>query len=416
MGKRERAVLVVIAALAFGVASQAGAEALYVEAADDPGASSEIVPLATTPVAMTVTYPSGWSLVSLSVTPTNNTVASMFTDVISAFQFANGYQQVSTLDPCKGYWLNLQTGGQYTVTGAPVPSCDQTWPASWSLMGIPRGGTTVAQIVQNPTSNIISVFGFANGYSQATALAEGSGYWVNLNGSGRLTLTGATTPKLAVDLRRDVPVTGSTLTAISGEGRQTLQLGAAAESIVEMPPLPPAGALDARVLVAGVGTQSVPAAAQPLDYRVQLQGENLELAWDIEAVDVDRWQLVVDGVTHPLTGNGSVRLTQTPQEVWLRYMAAAPQQFALHANYPNPFNPSTTIRYELAEAAQVQLVVYDLLGQQIRSLVDLHQPAGGYAVVWDGQNENGQQVANGLYFYEIKAVSFQGTRKMMLSK
>lgn len=418
-----------------GVPSQAGAAALYVEPADVLEAAEES--------ASAVTLVAGWNLISLPRTPSNSARTALFPNSISAFRFVpgTGYQAQSSLDPCEGYWVNNDRAETVVITGPRKGDCSSARPSAWNLVGVPRLGTFRANIGQTPANNIVSVFRFVpgSGYAQVSdadvlhgqyGMQEGWGYWVNLQTGQQLALDGrlalrddpdssAYRPragKLAVDVRRDVTVTRSTLTAISGQGRQTLQLGVAAEGIVEMPPLPPAGALDARVLVGGVGTQSVPAPSQALDYRLQLQGENLELAWDIEAVDADRWQLVVDGVTHRLTGTGSVRLAQAPQGVWLRYLAAAPQHFALHANYPNPFNPSTTIRYELAAAAQVQLVVYDLLGQQIRSLVDLHQPAGGYSVVWDGLNENGQQVANGLYFYEIKAGSFQGVRKMMLSK
>jgi len=100
----------------------------------------------------------------------------------------------------------------------------------------------------------------------------------------------------------------------------------------------------------------------------------------------------------------------------LRYLPSVPGQWALLENYPNPFNPSTTIRYELAAAADVQLVIYDVLGQKVRSLVNMRQPGGAYSVVWDGRNAQGAQVANGIYFYELQAGEFRALRKMMLAK
>ncbi len=80
---------------------------------------------------------------------------------------------------------------------------------------------------------------------------------------------------------------------------------------------------------------------------------------------------------------------------------ATPERFTLHGNFPNPFNPTTTIRYELAEAGQVELTVYNLLGQRMAQLVSASQPAGAYQVQWDGRDSNGQVAASGVYLYRV---------------
>ena len=93
-----------------------------------------------------------------------------------------------------------------------------------------------------------------------------------------------------------------------------------------------------------------------------------------------------------------------------------PEQFALHYNYPNPFNPSTTISYDLPEQAQVTLSIYDLLGKKIKTLVNQSQDAGKNIVVWDGTDNLGRQVSGGVYLYQIQAGEFTQTRKMLLLK
>ncbi len=93
-----------------------------------------------------------------------------------------------------------------------------------------------------------------------------------------------------------------------------------------------------------------------------------------------------------------------------------PQRFALHPNYPNPFNPATTIRYALAEEVQVRLTIYNSLGQTIRTLVSDFQEAGDYRVVWDGRDDSGRSVTSGVYVYELQAGDFVARRKMMLLK
>ena len=92
-----------------------------------------------------------------------------------------------------------------------------------------------------------------------------------------------------------------------------------------------------------------------------------------------------------------------------------PSVNALAQNFPNPFNPETTIRFDLSEAAQVTLTVYDATGQTVRTLVDgEHLSAGTFSRVWDGLNRNGQAVGSGVYFYEIRAGSFNSMKKMTL--
>jgi glycosidase len=87
--------------------------------------------------------------------------------------------------------------------------------------------------------------------------------------------------------------------------------------------------------------------------------------------------------------------------------------FSLMQNYPNPFNPSTNIRFNVAEAGIVSLKVYDLLGEEIVTLIDEYKPSGQYEVTFNGRN-NGSNISSGVYFYQLKVNSFVETRKMVL--
>lgn len=94
-----------------------------------------------------------------------------------------------------------------------------------------------------------------------------------------------------------------------------------------------------------------------------------------------------------------------------------PRTFALFQNHPNPFNPSTTIRYQVAEGAantDVRLTVYNVLGQRVRTLVQRQQAPGRYAVKWDGKDDRGQTVPSGVYLYRFEAGRFVQARKMLL--
>lgn len=89
-------------------------------------------------------------------------------------------------------------------------------------------------------------------------------------------------------------------------------------------------------------------------------------------------------------------------------------QFALHQNAPNPFNPATEIAFVLPQPAHVTLVIYNVLGQQVRTLVDAPRDAGRYVEVWDGRDGNGHPLASGVYLYRLTAGAFVSTKKMTL--
>jgi flagellar hook assembly protein FlgD len=97
-------------------------------------------------------------------------------------------------------------------------------------------------------------------------------------------------------------------------------------------------------------------------------------------------------------------------------MITAPLHYRLNQNYPNPFNNNTQIRYQIPEIGHVTLKVFNTLGQEVRTLVDMDQKAGHYAVSWDGRDAKGIEVSAGIYFCTLKAGEFSRTRKMVLLK
>jgi hypothetical protein len=95
---------------------------------------------------------------------------------------------------------------------------------------------------------------------------------------------------------------------------------------------------------------------------------------------------------------------------------AIPQEFSLSANYPNPFNPETEIKYALPKDCHVKLAIYNILGEKVKVLVDEQQSAGYRRVCWDGKSDKGEEVASGVYFYRLETKEFSEVKKMMLVK
>ncbi len=93
-----------------------------------------------------------------------------------------------------------------------------------------------------------------------------------------------------------------------------------------------------------------------------------------------------------------------------------PEKYALAQNYPNPFNPTTTIKFEVPKSCKVKVAVYNLLGEEIKTLISDSIAPGKYEVVWDGTNNSGTHVASGMYFYMLTSKEFRVIKKMILSK
>ena len=93
-----------------------------------------------------------------------------------------------------------------------------------------------------------------------------------------------------------------------------------------------------------------------------------------------------------------------------------PEIYSLTQNYPNPFNPQTVIYYDLPVQSHINISVYNITGQIVATLVDGHRSAGSYSLVWDGKDDNGKRLANGVYVYRLLADGFVKTRKMVLMR
>ncbi|RMD86518.1 MAG: DUF4185 domain-containing protein, partial [Calditrichaeota bacterium] len=94
----------------------------------------------------------------------------------------------------------------------------------------------------------------------------------------------------------------------------------------------------------------------------------------------------------------------------------SPARFVLWQNYPNPFNPTTSIRYELPRRVRVHLTILNLLGEEVRSLVDEFQEAGSHRVQWDGKDDKGRELSSGVYLYRLKAGGLTLVKKMVFMK
>jgi hypothetical protein len=126
---------------------------------------------------------------------------------------------------------------------------------------------------------------------------------------------------------------------------------------------------------------------------------------EVSAITVDNIKLM----------DTNTNLNTLEQQV-LEKPIALPTEFNLAQNYPNPFNPETTIKYALPKNVRVELTIYNILGQKVKTLVNDEQKAGFKSIKWDGTNDFGMKVASSIYIYRLKAGDFVAQHKMVLVK
>ncbi len=135
--------------------------------------------------------------------------------------------------------------------------------------------------------------------------------------------------------------------------------------------------------------------------------DNTEYWWIVEAKDSDG-QITVSNDGSPLRFVvGALSVDQ---------LAGLPDQFALHQNYPNPFNPTSTIQYDLPEAANVTLIVYDIIGREVIRLVDQQMRPGYHRIVWNARDNAGRAIPTGIYITRLVTPEYSKSIKMLLLK
>ncbi|MFI5238161.1 MAG: T9SS type A sorting domain-containing protein, partial [Ignavibacteriales bacterium] len=175
----------------------------------------------------------------------------------------------------------------------------------------------------------------------------------------------------------------------------------------EMPPLPPSGMFDIRYSSGRIAedlssTQSIEMTA--VEYPITVRVENMSIRlMDETGKDLTKELLAGEEIT---ISNKSIHKLMV-----LSGELITPEEYSLEQNYPNPFNPATTIKFSLAEASDVSLTIYNTIGQKVTELVSGKLEAGKYSYQWNAQN-----IATGMYIYELRADNFISVKKMILLK
>ncbi len=387
--------------------------------------------------SINVSLASGWNLISNPVTNPvpGDSVRQMYPTSVNpyAFEFSSGYVQKYRLANRKGYWEKFPGAISNPIAGTPRTRDSVTVAAGWNIVG------TISNSVD--TSTILSVppglrgsnwFGYSLGYNPVAQLVPGFGYWVKANAAGKFVLaTGPILAKSALRAENPLNALNSLTITDSKGGSQTLYFGAEENKSIQvgqydMPPSPPVGAFDARFETAEGGSMVQTHSAkvsEGVEFPVTIQSDAYPVTITWRANKGTALYELMDRVggrmlaAKAMNGEGSIIITNsslTKFSVKLAWDGQLPKEFALSQNYPNPFNPTTSIKYALPKSSHVALRIHNLLGQEVRTLVEDFQEAGYRSAEWNATNNFGQTVGTGVYFYRMEAGEFVQTRKMLL--
>ena len=242
-------------------------------------------------------------------------------------------------------------------------------------------------------------------------MVPGVGYWLRAFQDGEITLTSDITARI---VSQDYSLIGKANTLrINGMDLYFgLELSDKERLSYSLPPKPPSGAFDVRFK----GDTRV--TKEKVEIEVMSPYQSLTFSYDV-VLDVGEhmnWVLTSEnGKNYILEASGEITVPSAGRFT-LELEAVVPASFTLNQNFPNPFNPVTTLTYGLPNENHVTLTIYDLNGKEINQIINIDQSAGHHSVLWNSTDRIGMPVSAGIYFYQIRAGEFLQTKKMVLLK
>jgi hypothetical protein len=372
--------------------------------------------------ALTVSYAAGWNMVSVPFVQSSYAVRTLFPTALNgrAFDYTGGsYQIRDSLIPGRGYWAKLPSSELHLFTGESYSSDTLTLQKGWNMIG------SLDHDAAAPSGGIImtAMFGYSGSYSISTVVKPGKAYWIKTSAAGDIAFGPAATPQAATPNVASQQSASSDyssytrLTMTDALGRsQQLYIADDPEHKIpagffEMPPAAPDGPdmrFASQNIVETVGD------TRPHEFPIKVSGIEypLTLSWHIASASASA-SLLIGKSARPMAGEGSVALGAGDGPISVGYSGGAPlpSEFTLAQNFPNPFNPKTRIEFTLPAGAKVAVRVYNILGEEVATLVDQTLDAGYQSVDWDAAN-----MPSGIYIYHITAGTFSASRKMLLLK
>ena len=360
---------------------------------------------------ISVSHIPDWNLVGLPMSVEDPYHLSVYPDALEGtlYSFDGNYVQENDFITGTGYWLRFPDGGTAIISGSTIHSLIISMMNDWNLIsGI--SSSVPATSIQDPEGIILpgTLYEFDGSYIQAETLEPGKGYWIRSAGPGEIIISDDIRAKRLPFISK---MDGANTISFND---QTLYFGITVPDNEKLsysaPPKPPSGVFDARFQGDWIYCED--------SGKIELtdQAESLSISFNI--ANKTTWVLIniESDEEYDLSGSGELIIAEVLNEFILQKNSVLPHSYALHQNFPNPFNPVTSLRYDLPEQSFVTLTIYDLIGREITQLVNTTQEAGFRSVQWDATDSFGKPVSAGIYLYKITTGEFVQTKKMVLVK
>ncbi len=365
----------------------------------------------------------GWNLLSLPIDVINHNYLTLFPTAISGtlYGYAGSYYTTENILNGMGYWLKFPSSQISQVCGTDRTEVILSLNTGWNIIGGPNCNVPLSS-VSDPGGIIVpgTLYGYTGSYVNASSIDITKGYWIKANGPGTITISCINVVMKENDELEKITENTKEFSQIEITDRENntqrlyfngkLTGGIGSESY-SLPPVPPAGAFDARLEDDYRLTENEEAEIkiQAREYPVRIKITNLKNGVEYRLVEIVNGEeagshRVIDG-EEIIINNESVNKLKIEKE------GEIPEAYSLEQNYPNPFNPSTTIKFDLPEASEVTLTIYNTLGQKVDEIVNTTLEAGRYSYQWKATD-----IASGIYIYELRANKFISSKKMIFLK
>lgn len=352
-----------------------------------------------------------WNIVSLPGTPINTSKDTLFPGNTSNAYWFDGTSYVveNDLSKGKGYWLKFGQSQNVTLPVVTSSSVQINVNSGWNLIGTLHQEISVSNVSSNPPNIISSPFyGYDRRYYQANTLKVGKGYWVKTNQAGTLTLSLLT--KLNNQIQAKIANSNwPGLRFISEDGlEQRLYF---TENVnreyFELPPIPPSGSFDVRF-----ADNTFVSELNETPKEIFIQSNSMIVRIIAEGVDFKLYEEMAGFENQTILENGKEKIFKINSSGKIKVEPILSKlEYKLSQNYPNPFNAQTRISFSIPKKELVQLKLFNIVGEEIKLLVNEEKPAGIHSVSVDLSD-----LPTGVYIYKIIAGSFAESRKLILIK
>jgi hypothetical protein len=368
------------------------------------------------PSGIMVSYNTGWNMVGLPLNVEDSGYQTLFPNAQEGtlYSFGDTYEEQNELVAGSGYLLRMTSDELVTFTGTPIYEATVSVSEGWNLFSGTSSSLSVEDLYANDIVYPGTVYGLDANYYNPETIEPGRGYWVRSTEDGEIPLGfGAMTKQVSFVNRMEI----ANSVSFTNENYSTnLYFGVEVpeEELLSYSLPPKFSQMDFDVRFSG-DMKLVPESGE---IEVLNHSEMLTIEYEIkiDAGDQMNWVLTSEsGKDYILESSGYITVPSSDRFI-LKREPVIPISFDLRQNFPNPFNPITTLNYGLPKDSDVRLTIFDMLGHEVTTLVHSNQQAGFKSIQWDARDSMGRPVSAGVYLYQIHAGEFVQIKKMVLLK